>query len=188
MNTPQDLSAEARSAKVDHLDAAIDAVAERLTRVSDDDELAQRIVNALPERVTWFGWLLHSWAPRLAMVAVVVAASGIIGGNRREVSTPDVSPLASSQPITTPLPLAASVRAAAPNRTMPLERLQPAEPPEPSRSDFDRSLPSIGEVAALSIDSLVPASLPEDAPLTLRPLAIVELPLTAEPISPEEQR
>jgi hypothetical protein len=39
----------------------------------------------------------------------------------------------------------------------------------------------------LSIDSLVPARLPEDAPLTLRPLAIEDLPLAAEPISPEEQ-
>ena len=38
---------------------------------------------ALPERVTWFGWLFHSWAPRLAMIAVVVAAGIVLGYRTR---------------------------------------------------------------------------------------------------------
>ena len=169
--------------KHDHLDDAIDAVAVRMTRVEENDALASHIINALPERVTWFGWLFHAWAPRLAMIAVVVA-SGIVWGNRREVSTPGTSPLASSRPIITLTALVASVREAAPNRTMPLEPLAPLAPLEPERVDHERSLPALGAVAALSFDSLAPSVLPEDAPLTLAPLAIADLPLTAESISP----
>jgi len=162
----------------DRLDEAIDQVAARLTRVDDNGALASQIINALPERVSWFGWLFHSWAPRLAMVAIVVAA-GIVWGNRgQEVSTPGASPLASSQPITTPIVLVASVREAAPNRTMPLEHLEALEPLERREHDFERSLPAIEAVAALALDALAPVSLPEDARLTLEPLAIADLPLT----------
>jgi hypothetical protein len=50
--------------------------------------------------------------------------------------------------------------------------------------DHERSLPSIAVVAALQLGSLAPVNLPEDAPLTLVPLAIADLPLTAESISP----
>ena len=41
----------------DRLDEAIDHVAARLTRVEDRRALAARIVDALPERSPWFGWL-----------------------------------------------------------------------------------------------------------------------------------
>jgi hypothetical protein len=172
--------------KRDHLDEAIDQVAARLTRVDENDALAAQIISALPERLSWFGWLSHSWAPRLAMIAIVVAA-GIVWGNRREVSTPIALPLASTQPVTTPIALVASVREAAPNRTMPLERLErlePLEPLQPARSDFDRSLPAIAAMSPLELESLAPVSLPEDAPLTLAPLTIADLPLAAETISP----
>jgi hypothetical protein len=170
----------------DRLDQAIDRVAAQLTRVEDNDALAVQIINALPERVSWFGWLFHAWAPRLAMIAIVVAA-GMVWGSRREVSTPGASPLASSQPVATPVALVAPVREAAPDRTMPLEhleRLELVEPLESERSDFDRSLPAIAAMRSLELEPLAPASLPEDALLTLEPLAIADLPLTAETVSP----
>ena len=90
MNQQRDLSAEARSAKVDRLDEAIDHVAARLTHIEDNPALTSRIVSSLPERAGWFGWLFHSWAPRLAMIAIVVA-SGIVWSSRRpEVPSPNV--------------------------------------------------------------------------------------------------
>jgi hypothetical protein len=171
--------------KRDQLDEAIDQVAARLTRVDDNDALVASIINALPERVSWFGWLFHSWAPRLAMIAIVVAA-GMVWGNRRDVSTPIASPLASAQPVAAPTALVASVREAVPNRTTPLEPLERLAPLAPSdqRVDFDRSLPAIAAVSPLEFDSVAPVSLSEDAPLTLAPLTIADLPLTAETISP----
>ena len=51
-------------------------------------------------------------------------------------------------------------------------------------SDFDRSLPALEAARVLAFDSLAPASLPEDAPLTLKPLEIADLPLTADSFSP----
>ena len=164
------------------LDTAMDAVAKQLTHVEHDPHLSARIATSLPERSSWsLGW----WAPRLALITIVVAA-GIVWGNRGEVVTP-ASPLASSQPFTTPTVLVASVREAEPNRTMPLERLErlePLEPREPARSDFERSLSALDAVNALALAPLAPVSLPEDAPLTLAPLAIADLPLAPESISP----
>ena len=169
--------------KRDLLHQAIDQVAARLTRVDENDALAAQIINALPARVTWFGWLSHSWAPRLAMIAVIVAA-GMVWSTRREASTPVASPLASSRPIAAPTVLVAAVREAEPIRTMPLEPLEPLEPVETRLGDHERSLPALDALSALALDALAPVSLPEDAPLTLAPLAITELPLTPESISP----
>ena len=180
MNTNRDLSAEAQSAKVDPLDEAIDQVVTRMVRVEDNDALATQIINALPERVSWFGWLFHSWAPRLAMIALI-AAAGIVWGNRQPVASPSAALLASARTIAGPSAFAVAVREAEPNRTMPLE---PVEPLEPSRIDFDRSLPSIATVVSLNFDSLAPASLPASEGLVLESLVIADLPLTAEPISP----
>ena len=182
----------------DQLDDAIDHLVARMVRVEEDDTLASRIVSALPERNTWFGWLSHSWAPRLAMIAMVVAA-GLVWGNRGQLeNTPIEPPLASAQPTTALAPLVASVREAEPNRTMRSEsafarhnsselrrdkRLEPVEPME-LVSDFERSLDAIAAPDALVLQSLAPPSLPEDAPLTLEPLVIADLPLTAETFSP----
>ena len=183
MNTQHDLSAEARSAKVDRLDDAIDAVAARMTRVEDNDVFATQIINALPERSIWDGWLFQSWAPRLAMIAVVIAG-GILWSNRgSHESSSGPSPIA-GQPVAAFAPLVASVKEAAPNRTMPLERVERLEPMELSKVDFDRSLPAIAAMKTLELDSLAPVSLPEDAPLTLKPLEIADLPLTADSVSP----
>jgi hypothetical protein len=168
----------------DQLDDAIDAVTARMTHVDDDPALASRIVAALPERVSWFGWLFHSWAPRLALVAVVVASGWL--WNR--VATPAVvTPLpavARIQPVRMPTTVVATA-APEPNRTKPLEPLELLEPVAPSKPlDHERSLPPIEAPAALALVSLASVSLPEDAPLTLAPLAIADLPLTAESISP----
>ena len=170
----------------DRLDSAIDAVAARMTRVEENNAFATHIINALPERSIWSGWLFHSWAPRLAMLAVVIAA-GILWSNRGSHESSSAPSMIAGQPTVVFTPLAASVKEAAPNRTMPLERvelLEPVEPLEVSRVDHERSLPALGAVTALAFDSLTPVSLPEDAPLTLKPLEIADLPLTADGVSP----
>jgi hypothetical protein len=167
----------------DRLDEAIDHVVTRMVRVEENDVLATQIVNALPERASWFGWLFHSWAPRLAMIAVVVAA-GIVWGNRKPAPTPQPNPLASTMSAIGPVALVAAVREAEPNRTMPLEPVEPLEPLEPSSMDFDRSLPAIAPVVSLNFDSLAPDALPASEGLVLESLVIADLPLTAEPISP----
>lgn len=167
------------NANRDRLDAAIDQVVTLMVRVEENDALATQIIDALPERVSWFGWLFHSWAPRLAMIAVVVAA-GIVWGNRKPTTTPLASTLTAIQPVA----FVASVREAEPNRTTSLEPVERVEPVEPSRIDFDRSLPAISTVTSLNVDSLAPASLPASEGLVLESLVIADLPLTAEPISP----
>jgi hypothetical protein len=167
----------------DDLDDAIDHVVARMVRVEENDALASQIVDALPERASWFGWLFHSWAPRLAMIAIVVAA-GIVWGNRKPATMPQLDPLASTLTAAQPVAFVATVREAVPTRTMPLEPVEPLQPLEPSKVDFDRSLPSIVTVASLELDSLAPAPLPSSEGLVLEPLVIADLPLTAEPISP----
>jgi len=184
MNINRDLSAEARSAKVDRLDESIDRVAARMTRVEENHALASQIINALPERSIWSGWLFHSWAPRLAMVAILVTAGIVWNTRRSEPITPSPLLIASAPAISTPTTFMAAVPELEPNRTKPMEPLELLEPVEPARPDFDRSLPSIAAVASLELDSLAPVSLPEDAPLTLKPLEIADLPLTADSISP----
>lgn len=161
------------------LDDAIDAVAARLTRVDDNAALAAQIITALPERVTWFGWLFHSWAPRLAMIAVVVAAGMVWGSRGQTVRAPDLSPIVSTRPITTPTVLVTAVREAEPNRTMPLEDLEPLERMEPA-ADFEFSLPAIAAPDALSVSVLAPESLAGAEALSLAPLTIAELSLTEE--------
>jgi hypothetical protein len=166
----------------DRLDDAIDDVVTRLVHVKENDALATQIINALPERVSWFGWLFHSWAPRLAMIAIV-AVAGIVWGNRTPATTPQLDPLASTLTVPQPVVLVASVREAEPNRTMPLEHLEPLERMEPS-ADFDRSLAAVAAPGVLTIESLSPASLPAEDALAIAPLAIADLALTAESFPP----
>ena len=163
----------------DRLDEAIDHVVARMVHVEENDVLATQIVNALPERASWFGWLFHSWAPRLAMVAMVIAA-GIVWGNRTPATIPQLNPLASTLTAIEPVALVATVREAEPSRTMPLEPVERLEPMEPSRIDFERSLPAIAAVASLNLDSLAPDALPASEGLMLESLVIADLPLTAE--------
>ena len=176
----------------DRMDDAIDQVATRMTRADDNDAaLAARIVASLPERVTWFDWLSQSWAPRLALIAIVVTAGWLV--TRRDTSSlvkpedrvarvePMAPVVAPASPVENPEPLE-PLAPVEPNPMEPLEPLEPLEPVEPR--DHEYSLPAITAVAALSLDSLSSERLPEDAPLTVAPLAIADLPLTAETISP----
>ena len=142
----------------DLLDEAIDHVAQRLTSVDEDAQFASRIIAALPERMTWFGWLTHAWAPRLAMMAIVAGTLAFWSTRHTTEVAPAVPPLASVANTNWPqLALAAREREPlVPNRTKPLEPLEPLEPFE--------DLPSLSVEGAL----VVPA------------LEILELPLTAE--------
>jgi hypothetical protein len=149
-----------------------------MVHVTENDALATQIIHALPERVSWFGWLFHSWAPRLAMIAIVVVA-GIVWGNRTPSTTSQLDPLASTRTVPQPVVFVASVQEAEPNRTMPLERVAPLERMEPS-ADFDRSLAAVAAPGDLAIELLSPESLPAEDALTIAPLAIADLALTAE--------
>ena len=183
-----DLSAEARSAKVDHLDRAIDAVAARLTRVEQDDAFRQRIVNALPERSP-----THWWAPRLAFTAALAIGVSLVvlrmfDEGSTGVQTNVQTNVPTNVPATVPTHALSNDRLnAGPNARMNA-RLNDRPNDRPNDRldvpDFDRSLEAIDALGALSLASVAPSVLPEDAPLTLPPLAIEELPLTAETISP----
>lgn len=189
MNTPdRDLSRRSgEAAEADRLDAAIDQVAARMVAVPDDGEMTLRIVSALPERPAWS---LHWLMPRLAITAALaIAALGITVVLRTfdDRSTAVLRSAVLSSP-------AVELAAAA------LEHRTTREPAsivrrtfvEPSQSDrrttdvldHERSLPAIAAMRSLDFDSLAPVSLPEDAPLTLEPLAIADLPLTTDSFSP----
>lgn len=169
----------------DRLDDAIDRIATRMTRVEENDAFTSRIVNALPERSRWAGWLFQSWAPRIAMIGGVLAAAIVWGSLGSRESGAVTQPLLSSQPLATPVTFAAGVREPLEPGRMPLGPLEPLAPLEPlvPGGDFEFSLPPIEAVAALQVEAVAAASLSEDAPLTLMPLAIADL-STAENNSP----
>ena len=176
MNTDRDL-----------LDEAIDHVSSRLTHVDDDPQFASGIVAALPERVTWFGWLTYSWAPRLAMVAIVAVAAVFWNGRR----TTEVSPVV-SQPVasvTTPVSQQPTVVASNPQplvpvRTKPMEPMEPLEPLEPlepsvPRSDHEFSLAAVEAPKVLAMGSVGPEALESSEALSVPSLTIADLPLTS---------
>lgn len=142
------------------LDSTIDLVARQLTQVDDDPVFTSRIVGSLPERVTWFGWLTHSWAPRLAMLAMV-AAGAMLTIDRQSQSTTAVLP--SAPPTVIASAFRPNLEPLAPNRTKPLEPVEPWEPVEP-KPDHEYSLP------ALAVETLIEPA----------PLAILDLPLSGE--------
>lgn len=162
-----DLSAEARSAKVD-------VVAKQLVDVQEDAELAARIASALPERRSRFFWLI----PQLGAVAALVVAA-VVWSNH-EAPAPPLATIAM-------VPLRAAVDAVEPFRpieSLPLVRIEPLEPLEPS--DHERSLPAIEAPGVLAMSDLAPRDLPVVEALTLQPLEIGELPLTGESFPPRE--
>jgi hypothetical protein len=164
----------------DRLDDAIDRVTARLTHVDEDPIFVSRVVAALPERVSWLGWLFHAWAPRLAMMAIVVGAATLVSRRGPAPIAPETNaPIVAVSPVTPPAELVAAVAPAAVS-TWPLERLEPLERMEPLRHDHERSLAGIEAPAALAMQSLAPADLPADEGLSLAPLAIADLPMTAE--------
>jgi hypothetical protein len=178
MNTNRDLSAEARSAKVDRLDEAIDRVVTRLVRVEENDELATQIVNALPERASWFGWL-----PRLAMTAGLAALAVTVVPkmfDERSTTVLRSAVLSSSAGQPAAVPEHRTDAGPTPN----VRRTRVERPQNDRRTigvpDFDRSLPAIAPVASLNLDSLAPDALPASKDLVLESLVIADLPLTAE--------
>ena len=168
------------------LDRAIDRVASRLTHVDDDPQLVSRIVASLPERSTWFAWLTHSWAPRLAMAAIIAAAATFWSQRHVTEVAPASQPIAGVQQIQ-PQQFVASV--APRNATVepgtagtpgilgikPLEFLEPVGPVEPF----------IG-LESLAVNSVAPEALPDAGALTVPSLVIADLPLTAESFSERE--
>ncbi len=170
--------------KRDPLDQAIDHVAARLTHVTEDEGLALRIIETLPERPTWtWHWLM----PRFAITAGIAMATALVV--LRPFSDRSTTALRSavfSSPGMQP--------AAVPEHRTHVEptlnnRRTTVEPSSNDRRtidvpDFERSLPSLGAVAVLELDSLAPDSLPASEGLVLESLVIADLPLTAEPISP----
>ena len=165
-------------AQTDGLDQAIDQVAARLTHVDDSPEFAMRIVASLPERITWFGWLSHSWVPRLAMLAAVV-----IGGvlwMRREPVVKDAPVLVASAPA-----VAARIEPVVPVEPVRIKPDEPVEPVAPevlvqlAKADHEYSLPPVAAPKEIGVEALAPADLPSES-LGIAPLAIADLPLSAE--------
>ncbi len=189
MNTGRDLSAEARSAKVDRLDDAIDVVAARLTKVADDEDFAQRITSRLPERP---GWSLWGLMPRVALGAIVLAyvLTTVLTNVRRSFDDRSTIGQSNDRPNASlndrvNAPSNDRVNASSNVRRTSVERSS-NDRANDRPNDFDGSLPALAAASALRLESLAPVTLTEDAPLTLLPLTIADLPLTAETISPRE--
>ncbi len=183
----RDLSAEARSAKVDQLDQAIDHVAARLTHVTDDEGLALRIIETLPERS---GWSLHWLMPRVAFTALLAVATAYVVLRPFDDRSPTVLRTENaSEPTVAASPIVE--RPANDSRTnveptLFVRRTAAERSPNESRTieDHERSLDALEGPAALSLMTLGPSDLPSQGALIVEPLAIADLPLTAEPISP----
>jgi hypothetical protein len=154
------------------LDDAIHWVASRMTRVEEDAQFAQRIVSALPERGRSLRWMV---APALASLAIAVLVLRTFdGGSTQVLRTEKIA--STSVP---PSVVASAVVEPSQNRTSVVERSPNRRRTfvEPSRVDHDRALPPLAAVAALSVDSVEPSSLPDEAPLVIAPLAIADLAL-----------
>lgn len=194
----RDLSAEARRAKVearlvrrspegeggsakvdrDRLDAAIDQVASRLVAVPDDGEMTLRIVSVLPERTSRLRWLIPQFA---AIGALAIGA--LVWATR---TPPLPAPLASSS--LGPMARLANVVVANGPETgagvsaIPLRRLQSLEPWR-NGSDHERSLAPIEAATAFVMPPIMPPEIPATELLTIAPIDIGELPMTAESFS-----
>jgi len=62
--------------------------------------------------------------------------------------------------------------------------VEPVEPVELAKVDFDRSLAAVAAPGDLAIELLSPESLPAEDALAIAPLAIADLALTAESFPP----
>ena len=166
----------------DRLDAAIDHVAARMVATSDDDELTLRIVTALPERTSRLWWLI----PQLAAIGAIVIAALVWTTRNNTAPALAALPAANLAQMTG---LATAVAANAPGtalRTMPLEPLEPVERMEPSEGDHERALSPIAAVRALTVPSMSPVEIPATELLTSAPIAISDLPMTAESFSQQK--
>lgn len=177
----------------DPIDTAIDQVAARMVQVREDEDLALRIAAALPARSTRVGWLI----PQFAAIAVFAIAAVVW-----TMRNPAPTSLLPSSEVAALVVVPNTVAAIAPGtgiRTMPLEsasarhisgelrrdrRLEDLEPLEPLDGDHERSLPAIDALAALVVSDVAPDALPGSPALTLAPIEIADLPMTAESFSP----
>jgi hypothetical protein len=157
------------------LDRAIDHVAKRLTHVEDDEALAARIVGSLPERRRGSWWLVGPAFAALATIAIVIGAGLFPHRSPNEVAPIPGTPIAI---ISTPTTVVASMDSE-PVRTKRVEPLERVERLEPlvEKPDHEFSLPSLASVAALSMKSLSPDALPEEAALSIAPIVLSDLAL-----------
>jgi hypothetical protein len=163
------------------VDSAIDHVAKRMVAVPDDPEMVARIVSALPERSSRLGWLI----PQLAALGAIVIAA-LVWSTRERPALPALLPSTDVVIATAFRDVIAAREPGTPLRTQPLERLELLERLEPLGSDFDRSLPALDTLGALELTVIETRALPSAEALTLAPIEIGELPLTAETISPNK--
>ena len=167
----------------DPIDTAIDHVAARMVQVREDEDLAFRIASALPERSSRLRWLTPQFA---AIAAFAIAA---VVWTTRETAPPSLLPssdaaaMAGTRNTVTAIAPGTIARGTA-VRTRPLELLEPLEPVEPLEGDHERSLPPIAGMRALVMSEVSPVELPATPALTLAPIEITDLPLTAESFPP----
>lgn len=176
---------KAQTAQDDQLDAAIDHVAARMVAVPDDPDMLLRIASTLPPRSSHLGWLI----PQVAALSVIVVAA-VWWSMGEQLTAPAVLPSTVIAGFSVPPGVSARGPEREPepepepeprtSRTKLSEPPAPSEPPEPLRSDFDRALP------ALELSVIGPAPLAIAESLTLAPLEIGELPLTAEAVVPNQ--
>jgi hypothetical protein len=177
-----DLSTEARSAKVD---TAIDLVAAAMVTAPDNPELMTRIVSALPERSSRFGWLIPQF---VAIGAIVIA--GMVWTSRSD-RQPAIATLPSAgAPEISGLASAVAAHAPVVAVSAPLEHLEGLERMEstvPVGSDFDRALPFIEVASSLSVADVRPSDIAEPATIDLESIAIADLELTAESFTTQKE-
>jgi hypothetical protein len=177
----------------DPIDTAIDQVTARMVQVREDEDLALRIAAALPARSTRFSWLIPQFA---AIAAFAIAA---VVWTMREPAPTSLLP---SSDVVAVIAVPNTVVAREPGtalRTQPLESafarhnsgelrrdgLENLESVEPvDGPDFERSLAPIAAMSALVMRDMEPGALPGAPALTLAPIEIADLPMTAESFSP----
>jgi hypothetical protein len=164
----------------DRLDEAIDTVAARLTNVTEDEGLALRIVQALPERSAWLplGWIARFAGAALATLVIAVVLRTFDDGSTKVLRTqslPAVSPA-----IVEPSQIA--------RRTIvePLLNVRRTRVDvhrttgEAASGDHEFSLVAIAAPDALSLNLLAPSELTSEPPLEVESLVIADLPLGGE--------
>lgn len=168
----------------DRLDDAIDVIAARMTHVPEDDGLALRIANSLPQRSEW---LPLCRVARFALGALATIAVIVVLRTFDDCSTTVVLQTESA-PAPTPI-----VEPATNNRRDPVEpsfavRRTIVEPSlnvrrttsDAERPDHERSLAAIPSPGELAIGSLSPGDLPAEVALTIPALEIAHLPLSSD--------
>ncbi len=168
--------------EMDRLDAAIDHTAARMVAVTDDPDMVTRIVSALPERPSRFGWLI----PQLAAIGAMVIAA-IVWTTRGD--TPSIAALLSSDfPGMTGLATtAAAHRPRIAVGAAPVPRVEELTLQERLTADFDRSLPAIEVASSLSVADVQTRDIAMPAAIGLASIDIADLKLTAEFTTQKEE-